>query len=191
MKALFFTLTLIITTNVKAVDTNKITSVEFAKPCDSQKIIRMIPSMEDRIVKIDQASTNISLAIPVNPCLILSMIWKESTFKKNQKSHKNAKGLLQVLPDTEKEVIAKMGYELNKLITLNLNSNLSGQELKEIAVGAFYMHSLVKMFNNENHAIMAYNEGPYRIKAKLAKGIKIGTNHNYLKGVTANLLAMK
>jgi hypothetical protein len=191
MKALFLTLTLIITSNVNANDLTKLTSIEFAKPCDANKIVKLIPSMEERIIKIDQATTNISLAIPVNPCLILSMIWKESTFKSNQRSHKNAKGLLQVLPSTEKEVIKKMGYELNKLITLNLNSTLSGKELKEIAVGAFYMQSLVVKFNNEDLAIIAYNEGSSRVMKKLAKGVIVGSNHNYLKGVKSNLVAMK
>lgn len=191
MKALFLTLILIITSNVNANDLTKLTSIEFAKPCDANKIVKLIPSMEERIIKIDQATTSISLAIPVNPCLILSMIWKESTFKSNQRSHKNAKGLLQVLPSTEKEVIKKMGYELNKLITLNLNSNLSGNELKEIAVGAFYMQSLVVKFNNEDLAIIAYNEGSSRVMKKLAKGVLVGLNHNYLKGVKSNLVAMK
>jgi hypothetical protein len=191
MKALFLTLTLIITSNVKANDLTKLTSIEFAKSCNAKNIIKLIPTMEERIIKIDQATTNISLAIPVNPCLILSMIWKESTFKSNQKSIKHAKGLLQVLPSTEKEVIKKMGYELNKLITLNLDSKLSGSELKELAVGAFYMHSLVVKFNNEDLAIIAYNEGAYRVMKKLSKGVMVGNNHNYLKGVKSNLVAMK
>lgn len=191
MKTLLITLMTLLSVNTNAMDLSKLTSIEFTKPCDLQKVIKLIPSMEDRIVKIDQAATSISLSIPVNPCLILSMIWKESTFKTNQKSYKNAKGLLQVLPATEKEVIKKMGYELNKLITKNLNSNLSGQELKEISVGAFYMHTLVDKFNNEDLAIMAYNEGPSRIMKRIAKGEKVGLNHNYLKGVKSNLIAMK
>lgn len=191
MKTLITAFILLVVTNTKAMDLDKLTSIEFAKPCDAQKIVKLIPKLEERIINIDKATTAISLAIPVNPCLILSMIWKESTFKKNQRSHKNAQGLLQVLPNTQKEVVRKMGYELNKLVALNLDSKLSGKELMEIAIGAYYMHSLVEMFNNEDLAIMAYNEGPYRIKSKIAKGFKVGENHNYLKGVRNNLIAMQ
>lgn len=191
MKTLLITFITLIATNAMAMNLNKLTSVEFTKSCDANKIVNLIPSMEDRIINISNATTSISLAIPVNPCLILSMIWKESTFKANQKSHKNAKGLLQVLPKTQKEVIAKMGYELNKLVSLNLNTNVSGTELVEITVGSYYMHSLVNKFNNEDLAIMAYNEGPARIMKKIAKGVKVGQNHNYLKGVKKNLVAMR
>lgn len=191
MKTLLITFLTLLSVKANAINLDKISSVEFSKSCDAQKIIRLIPSQEDRILKIDQATTSIALAIPVNPCLILSMIWKESTFKTNQKSKKNAKGLLQVLPSTQKEVVKKMGYELNKIITLNLKSNVSGRELLELAVGAFYMHSLVEKFNNEDLAIIAYNEGASRVMKKLSKGVIVGLNHNYLKGVRNNLIAMK
>jgi hypothetical protein len=191
MKTLLLTFITFLSINANAMDINKLTSMDFAKPCNTSNIIKIIPSMEERIVNINNATTKISLSIPVNPCLLLSMVWKESTFKSNQKSKKNAKGLLQVLPSTEKEVIKKMGYELNKMITSNLDSNLSGKELKELSVGAFYMHSLVVKFNNEDLAIVAYNEGSARVMKKLAKGIMVGNNHNYLKGVKHNLVAMK
>jgi soluble lytic murein transglycosylase-like protein len=105
-------------------------------------------------------------------------------------SNKGAKGLLQVLPSTEKEVIQKMGYELNKMITLNLDSKLTGKELQELSVGAFYMHSLVNKFQNEDLAIIAYNEGASRVIKKLSKGIIVGHNHNYLKEVRKHLVAM-
>jgi len=191
MKNLLVTFITFLSVNANAIDINKITSIEFSKTCNTSNIIKIIPSMEERIININNATTKISLSIPVNPCLLLSMVWKESTFKTNQKSNKNAKGLLQVLPSTEKEVIKKMGYELNKMITLNLDSNLSGKELKELSVGAYYMHSLVAKFNNEDLAIIAYNEGAYRVMKKLSKGVMVGSNHNYLKGVRNNLIAMK
>jgi hypothetical protein len=181
-------------------DINKLISVDFAKPCNANNIVKLLPSLEERIININNATTKISLSIPVNPCLILSMVWKESTFrssiKKNGKmrsltSIKGAKGLLQVLPSTEKEVIQKMGYELNKLITLNLDSKLTGKELQELSVGAYYMHTLVSKFNNEDFAIIAYNEGYSRVMKKLGKGVLVGQNHSYLKEVRKNLVAMR
>jgi len=107
MKNLLVTFITFLSVNANAIDINKITSIEFSKTCNTSNIIKIIPSMEERIININNATTKISLSIPVNPCLLLSMVWKESTFKTNQKSNKNAKGLLQVLPSTEKEVIKK------------------------------------------------------------------------------------
>lgn len=199
MKTLFIILISIYSLPSNAMDINKAISVDFAKPCNANNIIKLIPSMEERIININKATTKIALSIPVNPCLILSMVWKESTFKssihKNGKmrtltSNKGAKGLLQVLPSTEKEVIKKMGYELNKLITLNLDSNLTGKELQELSIGSYYMQSLVSKCNNEDLAIIAYNEGYSRVMKKLSKGIMVGKNHSYLKEVRKNLIAM-
>lgn len=70
MKTLLITIIMSITTNVMAIDLNKLTSIEFSKSCNAQKIVKLIPSMETRIIMIDQAATNISLSIPVNPCFI-------------------------------------------------------------------------------------------------------------------------
>jgi soluble lytic murein transglycosylase len=198
MKNIITTIILIlVTTSVfsKTVNLEKLTSMEFSKSCEISKIISALPqSLEDRILNVNKAVNSIALSIPVNPCLILSITWAETNFKASQRSKKKAHGLMQVLPSTRKEVAKKMGYELNRLITLNLGTNLHGQELEDIAVGSYYMHYLITKFKfNEDHAIMAYNMGPKWLNNRINKKLAYGTNNKYLNKVKSNFatIAMK
>lgn len=185
-----FFIVLLISTNAMAVNIDKLTSIAFSKSCNTQNIVNLLPSsLEDRINNIDKAITSISLSIPVNPCLLLSITWTETNFKALQKSNKGAKGLMQILPSTRKEVITKMGDNLNKMITLNLNTNVSGRELEDISVGAYYMNWLLTKFqNNEDHAIMAYNMGPKWLNNKLNHKQMVGHKNLYLTKVKNNLI---
>ena len=73
----------------------------------------------------------------------------ESGFDKLAVSPKRAMGIMQVLPAT-----AKL-YGIDSRELFNENTN--------IKVGIYYLKHLLKIFNNKDLAIAAYNCGPTRV----------------------------
>ncbi|MBQ3834481.1 MAG: lytic transglycosylase domain-containing protein [Elusimicrobia bacterium] len=90
----------------------------------------------------------------VDPLLVVSIMKVESNFKPNAKSKKGAIGLMQVMPQTAKDVAGKY---------LNLGS-FSEEKLYEpeynIMVGIYYIKILSDMFDgNINLVLASYNAG--------------------------------
>ena len=80
----------------------------------------------------------------VPPELLMRMMAKESSGKPNATSNKGAMGLLQLMPDTAKEVGVTDPYDPEQ--------NIMG--------GAKYLSKLYKDFGNWKYATAAYNAGP-------------------------------
>lgn len=86
---------------------------------------------------------------------ILSLIRQESAFNPLAISSANAKGLMQMLPSTAKEVATK-----NKL----KNYSLENPE-DNLTLGINYLSHLLKKFDgNKVHALSSYNAGPTATK---------------------------
>ena len=84
----------------------------------------------------------------VDPALIKSIIWAESSFNPNAVSHKGAMGLMQLMPSTAKA----MGIE----DSLNPESNIDG--------GVRYFKKLLVRFKGDPElALAAYNAGSRRV----------------------------
>lgn len=95
----------------------------------------------EEIVKEAAANTNL------DPYLIFSIIKQESKFNEYATSKKNAKGLMQVLDSTAKEMSNDSEVNLYDAAT-NIN------------VGSKYFKSLLDRYNGNLHlAICAYNAG--------------------------------
>lgn len=154
--------------------------------CNLNPILKVIPNDIERINNIHLAINRIAYDMRVNPCLILSMVWTESTFKPSQTSYKGANGLTQLMPRTRAAMIKLMGSDLNKAITSHLDSKLSANELEDLIIGTFYYKKLMKRFNNSDHAIMAYNRGPTWISINIKPNQKIIYDY-YLNKVKGNL----
>jgi soluble lytic murein transglycosylase-like protein len=146
----------------------------FSNSCTTQEITKILPeNLTDRINTIHLAINNIANELKVNPCLILSIVWTESTFKPFQRSDKGAEGLMQLMGKTKSAMRSSMGYKLNKMVTSNLPSTLSYRELENLIIGTYYVKKLIKKFKgNTKYAIIAYNQGPTRTMSQLNKGIK-------------------
>lgn len=90
----------------------------------------------------------------LDPLLVIALIHVESTFNTNAQSHKGAKGLMQLLPNTARYINKKTDKGIPE------NSNLFDAKTN-IALGSAYMEYLLNKTNgNLEYALAAYNMGP-------------------------------
>ena len=89
----------------------------------------------------------------VDAALIAGVIYTESRFR-DQVSHADARGLMQITPDTARHIESRSGgtqFELEDLSDPDLN----------IRYGTFYLRELLELYGgNEVAALAAYNAGP-------------------------------
>lgn len=178
MRTAIFLLLLLIPNISKS---NELFSPIFIKQnCSTAKIIKRLPKeFSEKVKTVNKTVIKISKEFKVNPCLILSMVWTESTFKASQRSFKGARGLMQVMPRTASAMRLKLNYNLNKMISANLYSGIVYQELESLILGTYYYSELLKKFKgNSQKAVIAYNMGP-----SFVYGNYNLANHNYFKKV--------
>jgi len=89
----------------------------------------------------------------IDPYLIFAIIKQESKFNKNATSKKEAKGLMQLLDSTAKEIALDIDFiDEEKIDLYDASTN--------IYIGAKYFKSLVDRYNGNTYlAICAYNAG--------------------------------
>jgi soluble lytic murein transglycosylase len=99
----------------------------------------------------------------LDECLVLAVIREESRFNPKTVSWANARGLMQMIPETGRNVARLIGirpYYTNKLHEPDIN----------IRMGCYYLSQLMKRFdNNPMLALAAYNGGPLRVKKWMNK----------------------
>jgi soluble lytic murein transglycosylase len=85
----------------------------------------------------------------LDPYFLLAIARRESAFNPKAISHANARGLLQLLPQTSRD--------------LNMKKDLLNPE-ENVFVGAYYVSELLNRVNGQIHfALAAYNAGPLRL----------------------------
>jgi soluble lytic murein transglycosylase-like protein len=94
-----------------------------------------------------QKATEIS---STDPYLLLSVARQESSFNPMARSPANARGLMQILPSTARQLSGRR------------NTNLYSPE-KNVHLGAQYMAQLISRFGSVEKALAAYNAGPNRV----------------------------
>ncbi len=87
----------------------------------------------------------------VDPKVVLAIMRVESNFKTDATSKVNAKGLMQVLPDTAKHVA--------KLLNIDANSMDLNDAETNIKIGTYYIKYLMQNFSNMDTVYAAYNGG--------------------------------
>ena len=87
----------------------------------------------------------------VDPKVVLAIMRVESNFKSDAVSKVNAKGLMQVLPDTAKHVA--------KLLNVNVNSVDLNDPETNVKFGTYYLKYLMQNFINMDTVYAAYNGG--------------------------------
>ena len=110
------------------------------------------------IIKEEAAKNNI------DPYLVLAIIKAESGFDKDVTSSKQARGLMQIMDSTAKE--------MNEDGNIDLNSESIYDENINIALGCKYFSTLIKRYNGNYYlAIASYNAGMGNVDKWLKEGL--------------------
>jgi len=100
----------------------------------------------------------------VDPLLVMALIKTESTFNNWARSHKGAKGLMQIMPATGRHVASEldMRWEGDKTL-FNPYAN--------IMVGIHYLSTLRERYGDDTVlTLTAYNSGPARLASLIRRG---------------------
>jgi soluble lytic murein transglycosylase len=121
-----------------------------------------------------------------DPLVLMAMIMTESSFRPDVRSHKGARGLMQIMPAVGRE----LSPEVEKAHGIEISSakDLLDPEVN-VKVGSYYLFKLILRFQDLKTAIRAYNEGPTDISKRIRRGKpmpqiyygKIIRNYNLLK----------
>jgi hypothetical protein len=122
----------------------------------------------------------------LSPGLILSVIETESSYRYSIVSNKGAVGLMQLLPDTAREV-AQMYH---------IRSYRTEEDLLDPAVnlrlGAAYLSYLRGRFGNSLHYLAAYNMGPTAMRTRLKNGnYELGAVEAYVRNIQERTLKLR
>jgi soluble lytic murein transglycosylase len=94
----------------------------------------------------------------LNPVILYGLIRRESAFNKDAHSPAGARGLMQIMPRTGKQIAS------------DLNERWAGKNslydpVKNLKYGSYYYQKLLNQFNGHYAlALAAYNAGPNRVK---------------------------
>jgi len=102
-----------------------------------------------------------------DPLVLMAMIMTESSFRPDVRSHKGARGLMQILPSLGRE----LSQEVEKTHGIEISSakDLLDPEVN-VKVGSYYLFKLILRFQDLKTAIRAYNEGPTDISKRIRRG---------------------
>jgi soluble lytic murein transglycosylase-like protein len=109
---------------------------------------------------------NNSKTFGYDPLLVLAVIQVESVFKPDARGRfKNLKlsgalGLMQVKPETAREIAANLG------ITIKTDADLFKPDIN-LAIGVAYLTKLISAFKSFKLGLLAYNQGPGVIRESL------------------------
>ncbi|MCL2811351.1 MAG: lytic transglycosylase domain-containing protein [Clostridia bacterium] len=97
----------------------------------------------------------------LEPALVAAVILCESSFNPNARSHLNARGLMQIMPDTAQWIADTMGepdYSFDRLYEPELN----------VRMGTWYLNYLAKLFDNDvRKMVCGYHAGQGNVAAWL------------------------
>jgi soluble lytic murein transglycosylase len=127
----------------------------------------------------------------VDPALVIALIRQESAFQEDARSRANARGLMQVLPKTGKQLAPKAG------VTRYTTAKLYRPEAN-IALGTRHLFTLLERYDGKTElALAAYNAGETRVDrwlkefgdvdmAQFVERIPFAETRGYVKQVLTN-----
>lgn len=137
----------------------------------------LAPKVQQEIKPYIGAILNLSVEYQMDPFWIVSIIMVESNFKLTALSPKNARGLMQIKPDTAQHLYQLMQITLTED---QVSENLYHPE-KNIEVGVFYLKKLLQNFRMDyRFATVAYNIGPQKLRNRLTEKSLDVNNFSYL-----------
>ena len=92
----------------------------------------------------------------LDPYLIAALMAQESTFTAEIRSHANAYGLMQIIPDTGRRYARKMGIK-------PFNTAMLRQAEINVRIGTQYFRDLIDRYGGAHFALASYNAGESRV----------------------------
>lgn len=105
-----------------------------------------------------------------DPMFILAIILTESSFKKGQRSHVGARGLMQVVPFVGKDLADRSDVEWTGSSTLF-------QPEANIKLGTQHLFEQILKFGDVKKALVAYNVGETRLRSIIRRNKPIPKNY--------------
>lgn len=106
---------------------------------------------------------------PLEPEFIDAVIGTESSGNPNAVSPKGAQGLMQVMPETAKEIAAELGYETYDIMDPETNK----------IFGTHYLSKQIEKFGSPSLGLAAYNAGPGRVQQALQRAAELGRGSSF------------
>lgn len=120
---------------------------------------------------VDNAQAN-----NLDASLVAAVIKVESNFRHDAVSRRNARGLMQLLPSTAREVAVSLDIRIEDD---DLFEDMLFDPEFNIKLGTRYLANMLRRFDgNVAMALAAYNAGPTKLDSWLAQGIWDGTWEN-------------
>jgi soluble lytic murein transglycosylase-like protein len=116
-----------------------------------------------------------ALAARIDPVLVLAVIEIESRFDPAARSHRDARGLMQLRPATMRSEAERSGISFQD----------PHDPVANVQAGVRYLRRLLDAFGRTDVALMAYNAGPNRILGFLREGGIPERFHAYPRKVRA------
>jgi soluble lytic murein transglycosylase len=108
-------------------------------------------------------------ATEIDPYLVMAIIRVETKFEPNKESRVGAQGLMQLMPKTVDEIVAKGRFSTTFREDVN-------DPAINIRLGSWYIAALTREFKGNKVAVMAaYNAGPGNVHRWIKSGIWDGT----------------
>jgi len=101
-----------------------------------------------------------------DPALVLAVMHVESLYDTYAVSHKDALGLMQILPSTGAWIAERRGIPWHGPQTLF-------DPITNVRIGVAYLRQLTDRYGSIRTALVAYNWGPGRIDRRLRSGIPL------------------
>jgi soluble lytic murein transglycosylase len=96
--------------------------------------------------------------IPPEPALLHALIRQESAFDAGARSHAGARGLMQLMPSTARQVARKLKVKGHS------TARLTSDPHHNVALGSAYLESMLTRYEGSMiMALAAYNAGPHRV----------------------------
>jgi soluble lytic murein transglycosylase len=104
--------------------------------------------------------TKYAKAHNLDPYLLAALMAQESTFTADIRSSANAYGLMQLIPDTGRQVARQLGIR-------RFTTSMLTQPETNVRLGTKYFKDMADQFGGAHYALAGYNAGPHRVVAWL------------------------
>jgi len=137
---------------------------------------------EEEVQKLTNVIYDESKKYQYDPMFILAVILTESSFRRGQRSHLGARGLMQVVPFVGEDVAPRAGVHWDGLETLY-------EPEANIKLGTLHLFEQILKFKDVKKAIVSYNVGETRLRSLLRRNRPLPKR--YLNKVMDNYIMLK